>query len=413
MSIVALFKRKKGEKCYYVITTGEKTAKGSYRRQWIDLETTNKEEAKDKAKSIGADIVTKGKYYPPSKDTFREWLKFWLEESIKSLVETGEIEGNTYDDYECIIRLHILPELGNYQLRQITPELLESFFIKKRKEKRLIKTKGSKGKYEKSDLTISGRTLQKVHTVLNKSLDKAVKFKKIPENPNKQIERPKHKYKESTYMTAEEVLKFLETFRENKRYPLFVTALGTGLRLGELMALKWTSVDLEKMILKVEATRTTINTYAEEGNGPKTVTVTKKPKTEKSTRIVPLPVDVVLALKEWKLLQREERKKNLQNYHEQGYVFTGKYGEPLRPDSMSNRFKVLISKYGRKDMTFHKLRHSYASMLLELGEDIKTIQENLGHANLNTTANIYTHILEKIKERAARKLDGFSIRKIN
>ncbi len=404
-----LQQKKSNSKWYYVYYTGEKDEKGKYKRPWIDLETTDESIANDKMKLIQAEIITTGYYYAPSNQLFKEWLYFWLDE-----IKKPEIGEKTYEDYEYIIRVHIVPDLGLFRIKDLTPEIILKFYNKKRTAKRLSKKLGTDKKRIPSEETLSSRTPQKIQFIMNASLESARKMRKIPENPIDFLEKStKVNYKppESTYMESAEILKFLDSISWDQWFAVFVTDLGSGLRLGEICGLKWAKVDLNRSMFDIKETRQIVKNYTEEGG--KTKIIKGTPKSEKSKRYIPLPVDVVETLKKWKRQQKEELFKFGIRQTEDTYVFTWEDGRPLRPDYLSGHFKKLIRKFDRPDMTFHKLRHSYATMLLELGEEMKTIQENLGHAQLSTTSNIYAHVLEKIKARAASKLNGFTGLKFN
>jgi integrase len=440
-----LYQRKPGSKCYFVYYTGEKDEKGKYIREWFDLDTTDKAVAEEQIKLKRADLVNFGKLYAPSKQLFKEWLYFWLDE-----VKKPELEPKTYEDYEYIIRIHIVPDLGLYQMRHLSSDIILKYYNKKRNEKRLSKKSDKNGNRILSNENLSLRTLQKIQYIMNASLVTARKMRKIPENPIDFLDestRANYKAPESTYLESTEVLEFLNLIAFDQWFSAFVSDLGSGLRLGELCGLKWKKVDLNRGTFDIRETRQIIKIFPQDQqpteeqqqqtfdaekqvNGQetekqqevntiekekvkKTKIINGTPKSEKSNRFVPLPIDVVDALKKWKKQQKEELFKIGLKQTDDTFVFTWEDGRPIRPDYLSKHFKKLIRKFGRSDLTFHKLRHSYATMLLELGEEMKTIQENLGHAQLSTTSNIYAHVLEKLKIRAASKLNGFSKKRAN
>jgi integrase len=385
-----------------------------YKKKWHCLETDNKIAANKKRDEIKASFVTKGRYDPPSKDSFEEWNAFWLNQIVAS---DPELKQATYDDYESTIRVHINPELGEYQLKELTPEIMLTFYNKMRLKKKLSKKKDKKtGLRIPSDDPLSLRTLEKVQRCCKASLEAAIRMRKITENPNSFLDKSTtvhYHAPESKYLTSEEVLQFLEQNNKKYWYPLYVfpaivTALGTGMRLGELAGLRWPNTDLKiGRIHVVEARKAVKNRDPKPGEG-KTKIITQKTKSEKSTRYIPLPADVVAILRKLDFYQN----KGVTRINKDSYVFAWSDGLPIRPDTLSKEFKKLIREFGRGDITFHDLRHSYATMLLEAGEEMKTLQELLGHANFNTTANIYTHILEKMKARSAERLNGFTERKL-
>ncbi len=428
-----VYQEKPGAKCYFIYYTG-KVIGGKRERPWIDLGTTNKKDpvTKEKVKLIRADLAKKGKYIPPSKDSFGEWLDFWLDEIIKP--KTIDEPTSTYDYYKSLIRVHIqTSELWDTPLKDLDQEILLKFFNQLRVKKRLSQKKDAEGNFIPSNKRLSMRTIKGVQDIIIMALDKAIKMRKITDNPLDGIDRIKYQKDEVVYMTTDQVADFLDKIKYDPWYPVYVTDFGTGLRRSEIAALKWDKVDLENKMIKVEKAKVKLNTYAEEG--PKTKLVVKGTKSKKGIREIPLPDDVVNALKKWRETQikdsweweskrhkeQEEmefgkklkRKYPRLPYQKSGYVFTFEDGRPVTPDHLTKHFKKLLEKHGYEGFTFHKQRHSYATMLLENDADMKTIQEQLGDATLKVVSDIYTHVAEKLKKRAVDKLSGFSNKKAN
>jgi integrase len=396
-----LYQRKSTSKWYWIYNTGEKNEKGKYIQKWYDLETTDKNQAKKQRDKIKADIVKKGRYDEPSKDLFGEWLDFWFKD-----IKSEGLKPKTYDDYEYIIRFHIKPKLGHVPLKKLSPEMIQNFYNEKRKETKLGFKKDKEGNRLPSDKPLSTRTIQKIQMIVRASLNKAVALRKIHENPDQFLDRVSYRSPEAKYLTTDEIIDFLEKISNNRWYAAIVTDLGSGLRLGELCALKWNDIDFEKSQIRVDETVEVVRTHQEDG--PKQKLYWDKPKTEKSKRIVPVPSDVTEVLRTWQTQQKEELfKLDGRKVKPTDHVFTWPDGKVVNPKYMTDHFTRLINKAGYSGVTFHKLRHSYATMLLEKGEDTRTIQENLGHARNNVT-EIYSHVLEKMKHRAAKKIEGFS-----
>lgn len=401
-----LYQRKSNSKFYLIINLGTKNEKGKYQQKWIDLETTDKTIAKEKRNQILADLQRKGRYDEPSKQTFGEWLDFWLNEIAKP-----KVKPKTYDDYEYVVRFHIKPQLGSIPLKKLSPEQLQIFYNKKQGEKKLgFKVDDSKNRLP-SDKALSSRTIQKIQMIIQTSLQKAVAMRKISENPNAFLERVKYKRPQAKYLSTSQIIDLLENIIEDRWYPAFVTSLGSGLRLGELVALKWDDINFKAALIRVDETVETVKTHQQ--SGPKQRLNWQDPKSEKSKRVVPVPSDVIEVLGELKKRQRKEKLNGGSFYNDQGYIFSWEDGRIVQPEYLSKHFNKLAKENGFEGITFHKLRHSYATMLLEKGEDIKTIQENLGHSSSQITSDIYAHVVDAMKERAAKKIDGFTKRKTN
>jgi integrase len=404
-----------------------------------------KNKMKDALRDADDGIFTKG-----SKLTFGEWLKIWLDEYVKPTIKPG-----SYDYYEYLIRVHIKPDLGDTPLKKISIELLDKFYNKKKQQKK---------QRAKSDSdTLSKKIVGDIRKVIGMALKKAVIKKKISFNPNDFTESIGKNDTDIEYLTPEEIADFLDRISNDYWYPAFVTALGTGLRVGELAALHKSDFDLEKRFVKVCRNVVRVRTYDKEG--AKTKLIIQTPKTKKSVRKVPLPVDVINAVKSL-FKRQDELRGNVVQLHKEYYAFCWPDDRMVDPNYLTKHFKDLITQIepicpeqkinipkvaGRtvppkytvregdtlaliacrlkitlkkileanpqimetkfKDIHFHCLRHSYASMLLANGEDWRTIQENLGHAELSSVTGMYTHVIDELKERSARKLDGFTKKK--
>ncbi|MGE5607173.1 MAG: tyrosine-type recombinase/integrase [Bacteroidota bacterium] len=358
----------------------------------------SQEECKRKRDEL-QEQARKGIYIKDTKQTFEEWITFWLDEIIKPQVVSGDLKPGTYDYYEYLVRIHIKPGLGKIQLNKITTETLDQFYNKKRQEK---KQRGGEG-------VLSKKIVGDIRKIVGMALNKAVAKRKIQFNPNDYTEPIGKDNPEIEYLTPEEVTEFLDKVSNDYWYPAFVTALGTGLRVGELAALQRNDFNLDEGFVKVQRTATRINTH--ETAGPKTRLIIQTPKTKKSVRKVPLPVDVVNVIKDL-FKQQDELRGNVVELHKDYFVFCWPNNQMVDPNYFTKHFKKLVSKiFKSKDVHFHSLRHSYASMLLANGEDIKVISENLGHTDIKITLDLYTHVMDELKKRSARKLDGFTTKK--
>jgi integrase len=342
------------------------------------------EEAQDQARD--------GIYVKATKTTFDEWLGYWLNEIAKP-----EIKPATFDYYEYIIRVHIKPSLGKMALKDITTETLDRFYNRKKQEPK-----------RRGEGTLSKKLVGDIRKVIGMALEKAVVKKKIAVNPNEYTEPIGKDEPEIEYLTPEEIAEFLDKISADFWHSAFVTALGTGLRLGELVALQWKHIDVTGGFIKVSQSAVEVNTYQAEG--PKTRLIIQEPKTKKSIRKVPLPLDVIKILKIQQSKQREF-KGNVIEITGEDYVFAWPDGRIVHPNYLSKHFKKLVKRYSQKDVHFHCLRHSYASMLLMNGEELKIIQENLGHKDIQTTSNMYTHVMDELKTRSAERLNGFTVKK--
>ncbi|MGB9791494.1 MAG: tyrosine-type recombinase/integrase [Thermacetogeniaceae bacterium] len=242
-----------------------------------------------------------------------------------------------------------------------------------------------------------------VHTLIHAALNQAVKESLILRNPADAVELPKMQKREMEPMTREEISRFLEAIKGDRLYPAFCLALKTGLRRGELLGLRWKDIDLGEKKLHVRQ----ILVEARDPNGEKKVAlVFQEPKTKKSQRTIPLTDDLIKLLKAHKAKQNEEKLILGKDYQDHGLVFCSEDGRPIWPRNFLRHFAALQKKAGIKHHRLHDLRHTFATLLLAEGEELKNVQELLGHERISTTADIYTKVLEESKRKAVSKLDA-------
>lgn len=326
---------------------------------------------KAEAEAVLARLVMQleqGTYLEANKVTVAEWLREWLEEYKKPTVRP-----KTYDLYTWAIKSYIIPAIGSIPLQKLQPHHLQ----------RLYNSIRENGK--------STRLVHLVHQLMRGALAQAVKSCLVQVNVAEATTRPRMQKREVRALTLEEQDNFIRTLAGHRLGAAFMLALGTGLRRGELLGLHWEDVDLEEGVLRVKR-----NIVYVRGKG----IVVQPPKTEKGNRMVPIPKLVL------KMLEgHQERLKKDGLYRLDGPVFPSKAGGYIYPDNFERTFRKLRQKAGLESVNLHALRHTFATRLLELGEDLKVVQELLGHARIGITADIYTHVTERLKKRAVDKLD--------
>jgi integrase len=234
-----------------------------------------------------------------------------------------------------------------------------------------------------------------IHTLIHGALEQAVKEGLVSRNVAEAVELPKDRKKEFTPLTPKQVRQFLTSIKGDRLYAAFLLELGTGLREGELFALRWQDIDFKNGVLTVRQTLTRV----------KGQPVFKEPKTEKSRRTVPIPQDILSELKVHRARQAQEKLLLGPMYQDKDLVFATVDGRPLEKRSFLRHFEDLLAKSGLPHVRFHDLRHTYATLLLQAGEHPKVVQELLGHAQISTTLDIYSHVLPELKQAAAAKLN--------
>ncbi|MBY0757451.1 tyrosine-type recombinase/integrase [Clostridium sardiniense] len=208
--------------------------------------------------------------------------------------------------------------------------------------------------------------------------------------------------------TLEEQQLFIGAIKGHKFEMLFITALNTGMRRGELLALTWNDVDFNNNTISINKTANYTTTVSKNGRGNGEIFV-QTPKTVSSIRTIPIPVFLKDKLKQYKIYQSKNRLRLANMYHSNRLVFCNTYGKYLDVGNIRKEFIKILSDNNLKARKFHDLRHTFATRLFELGENPKKVQTILGHSNISTTLDTYTHVLESSKESISSKLDDLYI----
>ncbi len=304
-----------------------------------------------------------------------EYVDRWITDCVK-----GTVRESTFERYECAVRAHIKPILGSIKLKSLTPAHVRGFYR------------------EKLDSGLAPGTVHKLHVVLHKALDQAVTDGLIARNATDALKLPRIDREEINPLTAEEANRLIEAACGDRLTALYVLAVHTGLRQGELLALKWDDLDLEEGTLRVRRTLTCAggkHSFAE-------------PKTKKSRRTVRLTTSAVAALRDHLKRQMEEMDRLGSLYRPGGIVFANEIGDIINPSNLRNRsFARLLKRTGLsgRGMRFHDLRHTCATLLLSKNVNPKIVSEMLGHANIAITLDTYSHVLPDMQEKAARALE--------
>ncbi|QCX33507.1 site-specific integrase [Caloramator sp. E03] len=325
----------------------------------------------------------------PSQITLGNWLNTWLFEYKKN-----SLRPSTLQSYEYLIRYHINPALGHYKLKELRSEHIQLCYNEKLKE------------------GLSPKTIRNLHNVINAALKQAVKNNLITRNVTETTSLPKYKKKEIKVLTLEEQDKFIKALEGERLKAAFILALSTGLRQGELLALTWDNIDFKEGTLTVKKSLKRVKNF-DKSIKKNTVLIFQEPKTSSGIRIVPIPPSVIEELKEHRKAQLQEKLKAGEVYEDNNLVFASELGRPIEHSHLLRVFYRITEK-ANIDINFHALRHTYATRLLETNEHPKVVQEILGHKDITTTLNIYSHVMPEVKKAAAMKINHlFEIDKKN
>jgi integrase len=243
---------------------------------------------------------------------------------------------------------------------------------------------------------LSARSVVYHHRILSKALDYAVKMGLVVRNVVKVVDTPRVARNTMHTLSQEEVTRFLDTARETEHYVYFATLLYTGLRRGELLALRWRNLDLDNGKLMV------VETAYKLGNGEYRI---KEPKTPQSRRNVTLPPSLIELFKAYLADQELLRVQLGVSLDDDDFVFIRQDGSPINPNAVTLSFRRIITKAGLRNIRIHDLRHTHATLMLKAGIHPKVVSERLGHANIGITLDIYSHVLPGMQEAAAEKFD--------
>ena len=309
--------------------------------------------------------------------TVAEWCRLWYETYSKP-----NLRFSTADSYKVILEKHIIPAIGGIKLRQLTALHIQQMYNH-------AKEQGRVRRWEKTtDLSLANSTVRRIHMVLNSCLQQAVKERIIPYNPCESCRVPKLEKKEMTIIPPEKVGAYLRAAEEYGVLPIFYLELTSGLRRGELLGLQWSDLDPENQLI-------TVNKQLSKINGELVLTT---PKTQNSIRKVAVPKRTV------ELLIAEHEK-----HPDSPLMFASpRTGSYWSPDAIGRVHKKLLAMAEiDSSVRFHDLRHTFATLAMQSGVDVKTLASMLGHYSAGFTLDTYTHITHQMQQGAAEKIGGF------
>lgn len=354
-------------------TEGYDPGTGKQIQRSITGKTQKEVSQKLKAATLAIDTST---YTAPSKLTVGQWLDTWAGEYL------GAVKPRTVSLYKDTIRLYLKPSLGAVRLDALAPHTIQGFYNGLSTVKKL-----------------SPKTVKNVHGILHKALQQAVAVGYIRGNPADACILPRVERKELKPLDEAQIAAFLRAAQGHRYEDLFVVTLFTGMREGEVLGLTWDCVDLKKGTITVNK-----QLQKEPGQGGAYCLVPTKNSKGRSITAAP---SVVARLKRLYIRQAEQRLKAGPFWQDFGFVFTDELGQHLKPHTVYKSFKALAAAIGSPETRFHDLRHSYAVASIRSGDDIKTVQENLGHATAAFTLDIYGHVTEQMKQASAARMESF------
>lgn len=347
---------KKG-KHYYIVFRILDSKTGKRRQKWVSAGKLKREAEKKLSELMGE--VHSGTYREIQKITFAAFSELWL----KSYAET-KTKPSTLRSYQDIINNHLIPVMGDYFLTEINTAMLQKYVAMRLQ-------------------SVKPKTVINEIVPLKEMFKHALKWNYLKFNPAEYVERPRKEEIEMEIFTPDEVNKFLEQVTP-KYKPFFLTAILTGMRRGELLGMQWGDIDWNHNQVHVKRSLWKSQFVS--------------PKSKKSKRKIDLSPALIMELKKHKLACPPS---NLD------IVFCNLEGRPLNPDSLVKRqFLPALRRAKIKRIRFHDLRHTNVAFRIEQGQNIKYIQNQLGHASIQTTLDRYGHLIKEVNQEEAEKLDN-------
>lgn len=324
--------------------------------------------------------IDAGTYTAPSKLTVGEWLEIWKQDYL------GGVKPLTQDTYKTQIDFHITPAIGAIKLEALNTHTIQGFY------NGLSQPRGEK-------IGLAPKSIKNVHGVLHEALQQAVAVGYIRFNPSDACVLPRTQRAEIKPLDENQSKAFLAAIKGHPFEALFTITLFTGMREGEAMGLTWGCVDFKKGAIFIKQ-------QLQQAKGSGGAYYFAPLKNDRTRTITPAPW-VMSLLRVHRGKQNELRMKAGKLWAESGLVFTNDFGQHLARRTVVKNFKKVVASIGRPDARFHDLRHSYAVAAIRSGDDIKTVQGNLGHATAAFTLDVYGHVTDQMKQESAARMEGY------
>ncbi|MTI70058.1 MAG: site-specific integrase [Firmicutes bacterium] len=361
------------ENGYYYVITNYRDAFGKRKQRWISTKTKDYKKALKVLERSKKDIIL-GHFQEGDNIIFSKFLIDWLETRVKVSCTVS-----TFEDYYNIINNQFIPFFGD----KIKISTLRPIHIQ-----RYIDDLLKRG--------VSDATVRKHYAIMSRAFKYALRMQYIGKNPASYIELPKHKKYKPLVYNQEELVKLLNASKDTLMETPIVLAIALGLRRGEVLGLRWENVDFKNKSVYICEIKVKV----------KGGEIIKEPKTEKSTRVLPLPSEITKYLYNLKQIQKENKKVFKEKFIDTDYVCTWPDGKPITLNYITTHIDNITKKAGLKKIRFHDLRHANATFLFKQGLSLKEIQVWLGHSVMSTTADIYTHLDDELKKRSSQAVSG-------
>ena len=371
--------RKRCKNSWAIVIDKGRGPDGRRLQTWRTVHGTKRDAERERTRLLHE--LNTGAYVEPAKLTVAEYLEQWLRDCAEP-----KVSAKTFERYEEVVRRHLVPALGQHRLDKLQPLHIQAYYSSALKNGRLDGKGG-----------LSAQTVVHHHRIFRQALGQAVRWQLIVRNPADAVDPPRPRRQEMPALDDDQIAQLLEAAKGTSCYIAVLIAVTTGLRRGEVLALRWQDVDLDKGTLAVRQTLEQTKKFG---------LTFKEPKSQKSRRVVALPAILVEELRKHRRKQSKQRLALRRAYQDHGLVCPRDDGSPQSPDALSAAFPHLVSRAGVPRMRFHDQRHTHATQLLIHGVHPKVVSERLGHANIGITLDTYSHVLPGMQEDAACRVDA-------
>ena len=323
--------------------------------------------------TVGLKARLDGMPLPSDQLKVGRYLQEWLQSVAPSIRPT------TWRRYEQLLRIHVLPALGGLPLTRLEPHHIQHLY---------------------ADLLahgMPGNTVRLLHAVFRRAMGQAAKWSMVPRNVVQLVSPPRSARHEMQPLSAVKTRALLDVAQGERLSALYVLAIHTGMRLGELLGLQWRDIDLTAGRLHVQ--HTLLRTRG--------IWRLAEPKTARSRRRIALAPGAIEALRHHRAQQATERLHLGAAWEDNDMVFANAVGRPLQANHILNRcFRPLLAKAGLPQIRFHDLRHTAATLLLHQGVHPKVVSEMLGHSSIGMTLDVYSHVIPDMQDTAVKAMDA-------
>ena len=341
---------------------------GRRRRKYVSAKTRREVVAKMRPLIRATES---GRLSPTRMPKVEEWMQTFMKEAGTTVRPT------TLSRYEQELRLHVLPDIGHLRLDKVQPQHLSALY------RRLLER-------------LSPSSVRRVHAMLRRSFNVAVRWGYLASNPAQLVDPPPLPHHEIQPLSVEEARRFLKAAERTPMLARWALAVTLGLRQGEVLGLSWDDIDLDQGVLRVRRA-------LQRQSGGKLVLV--QPKTPRSRRTVRMPASLVALLRDHHVRQQQLRARAGDEWKETGLVFTTRKGGAIQPRNDYRAFRALLDQAELRRIRLHDLRHTAASLMLAKEVPARVVMEVLGHSQISLTMNTYSHVADKSMQTAAERME--------